>query len=545
MFWLIVLFLDFKCLQRLARNSRILINTCTTYLHWSVPTLLNQLLTYQGPRTIRCIAEYKIVLLILFQNVQHSDTLQMIYRYLKRKKWKLLLILISLGFLYILTDGFGTSSIPIETYDIPKKKKFCPFCQSEVPATTQEPEINVDIIRHLHLRQAVVSLNKTHLVSNSQLLEDPVCTRPNVDLNHDSVKYAFFPMKKLNCSKEELFTIRNSVFMFNSTRLGNRELGKCLYAGIERITDEYYQYTETLTITSPPFDIILKHDFVRIRCYLKTDEDEDDEFDDNNEENLTARKLLSRKAKIKSIAHIRPYNSIHKKSFLTNFAEISSYLNSTQNKDMTFRSNVSKEQQNGQFPNSSDTLHANLQGFSVSDFHNKSYPVFVNETSGRFMVKKLYWGRAEESRKSSAKHIVRSLLYESEDENEDDDDIEEGNSYGDMYMYDPFVNTWYDDTADFDQLLVQVSPKPEVFQRVTGIVPKTDFQARPNILMFGLDSLSHLSFQRKLPKTYKYLQDDLGAVILDGYNIVGDATTAALIPILTGERFFFCSLRKI
>ena len=47
--------------------------------------------------------------------------------------------------------------------------------------------------------------------------------------------------------------------------------------------------------------------------------------------------------------------------------------------------------------------------------------------------------------------------------------------------------------------------------------------------------MSHLSYQRKLPLTYAYLRDTLKAVILDGYNIVGDATTAALIPITTGK----------
>ncbi|CAE1265604.1 unnamed protein product [Acanthosepion pharaonis] len=40
---------------------------------------------------------------------------------------------------------------------------------------------------------------------------------------------------------------------------------------------------------------------------------------------------------------------------------------------------------------------------------------------------------------------------------------------------------------------------------------------------------------RKLPLTYKYLKDSLDAVIMNGYNIVGDATTAAIIPLLTGK----------
>ncbi|XP_015439519.1 PREDICTED: uncharacterized protein LOC107194414 [Dufourea novaeangliae] len=56
-----------------------------------------------------------------------------------------------------------------------------------------------------------------------------------------------------------------------------------------------------------------------------------------------------------------------------------------------------------------------------------------------------------------------------------------------------------------------------------------------NVLMFGFDSLSRNTFIRKLPKTYQYLQEDLGALVLEGYNIVGDGTPQALIPILTGK----------
>ena len=56
-----------------------------------------------------------------------------------------------------------------------------------------------------------------------------------------------------------------------------------------------------------------------------------------------------------------------------------------------------------------------------------------------------------------------------------------------------------------------------------------------NVLMFGFDSLSRNTFIRKLPKTYQYLKEYLGALTLEGYNIVGDGTPQALIPILTGK----------
>lgn len=56
-----------------------------------------------------------------------------------------------------------------------------------------------------------------------------------------------------------------------------------------------------------------------------------------------------------------------------------------------------------------------------------------------------------------------------------------------------------------------------------------------NVLMFGFDSLSRNTFIRKLPKSYRYLKTNLNSLILEGYNIVGDGTPQALIPILTGK----------
>lgn len=52
--------------------------------------------------------------------------------------------------------------------------------------------------------------------------------------------------------------------------------------------------------------------------------------------------------------------------------------------------------------------------------------------------------------------------------------------------------------------------------------------------MYGFDSLSKNAVKRKLPKSYKFIVDDLKGDVLQGYNIVGDGTPQALIPILTG-----------
>jgi len=40
---------------------------------------------------------------------------------------------------------------------------------------------------------------------------------------------------------------------------------------------------------------------------------------------------------------------------------------------------------------------------------------------------------------------------------------------------------------------------------------------------------------RNLPQTYQYLVNELRATVLRGYNVVGDGTPQALLPILTGK----------
>jgi hypothetical protein len=47
--------------------------------------------------------------------------------------------------------------------------------------------------------------------------------------------------------------------------------------------------------------------------------------------------------------------------------------------------------------------------------------------------------------------------------------------------------------------------------------------------------MSHLSYQRLLPKTYALLKNELRAVILNNYNAVEEGTTANLLPLLSGE----------
>ncbi|WAR28886.1 hypothetical protein MAR_014590 [Mya arenaria] len=369
---------------------------------------------------------------------------QMTYRYLWKNRWEVALLVVTVIFLYIWIDGFGANRYPYDDAyfkpcSYPCYGQSCIGCRDVQRLVTVK---DVNIIDHLKLRKALrSSLSKAGNVSDSA----QICKRPNFDLNHDSVKYAFFKMEKLNCSKEELFYLENDVFKFKKFKIEESSLKKCVYYGIERANDNFASYSEPLTKKIAPYDTILDYDFVRIKCYLVKQEEKE----------------------IKEIENVVEDQEIRNDA----------------NNDL----NVDKR-----------TNSSHLEYIHVDDAAGNNFKL--------------------------------------EDEGVDDNDVIEESNYSydvpPFYHYEGFGEF---EEADFDHLFARVVPKAEVFSRIKKLSPKTDFQTRPNVLMFGLDSMSHLSWQRKLPKTYRYLKDVLGSVVLDGYNIVGDATTAALIPMLTGK----------
>lgn len=88
----------------------------------------------------------------------------------------------------------------------------------------------------------------------------------------------------------------------------------------------------------------------------------------------------------------------------------------------------------------------------------------------------------------------------------------------------------------WSNLLAGVHVKPEVLSRKNqGFTLQSKETKLPlNILVFGFDSVSHINFMRRLPKLYSLLVDELDAVVLDNYNIVGDGTTAAMTATFAG-----------
>ncbi|KAK0041775.1 hypothetical protein Bpfe_028817 [Biomphalaria pfeifferi] len=55
------------------------------------------------------------------------------------------------------------------------------------------------------------------------------------------------------------------------------------------------------------------------------------------------------------------------------------------------------------------------------------------------------------------------------------------------------------------------------------------------IAILGFDSMSRMSWLRRLKKTREYFLGELGAIELEEHNVLGDGTTAVMFPMLTGK----------
>ncbi|XP_046571791.1 uncharacterized protein LOC124279953 [Haliotis rubra] len=346
-------------------------------------------------------------------------------------------------------------------------------------------------------------------------ISNQTCQHPHLDLKHDSNKDAFHSMPPLNCTGKSLFYLHNRVARLNNTVLQGKELGKCLYFGIERMTDDFFTYTESLEKTAPPYDLILNHDFLRIQCNYKSSEDEE-----NNNVYPGFRRLMSTEHRRQKDYFTKSQNgSFHE----TNFKR---------NHDVFDRKNLK------------DVIHFSQQPHidkkSNSSFDElKTWNTSASSQNGQ--ARKLNQLNFEEGRAgdelkepmNGAGDIMAPFPGGNSDES--NPAVGQGLDDSEGFDYQHFMGAeWMD--KDFDQFLVQVVPKQEVFERIAKA--KSNMKkpsSNMNILIIAMDSMSQLSYQRKLPLTYRYLKEELGAIMLDGYNIVGDATTAALIPMLTGK----------
>ena len=102
-----------------------------------------------------------------------------------------------------------------------------------------------------------------------------------------------------------------------------------------------------------------------------------------------------------------------------------------------------------------------------------------------------------------------------------------------VYISSDFLNVecYLDNSKIFEKVLYNVD-----FKSVTD---KKDIaeesQENLSVFIFGVDSVSRLSAERKLLKTISFLRNDLKAYTFKGYTSVGGVTYSNLIPALTGK----------
>ncbi|XP_045160602.1 uncharacterized protein LOC123525542 [Mercenaria mercenaria] len=72
-------------------------------------------------------------------------------------------------------------------------------------------------------------------------------------------------------------------------------------------------------------------------------------------------------------------------------------------------------------------------------------------------------------------------------------------------------------------------------ERIIKHVMKEKITERLNVMMIGMDSVSRLSFMRQMVKTKRFLEEELGAFDMMGYNKVADNTFINIVPMTFGK----------
>lgn len=85
----------------------------------------------------------------------------------------------------------------------------------------------------------------------------------------------------------------------------------------------------------------------------------------------------------------------------------------------------------------------------------------------------------------------------------------------------------------YNNLHVQIDNRIHLKEKIKT---NSNDQCKPlNILLLSFDSISRVSWFRRLPKTTEYLIKKMKTTVLYGHNIIGDGTPACMIPVLTGK----------
>jgi hypothetical protein len=103
------------------------------------------------------------------------------------------------------------------------------------------------------------------------------------------------------------------------------------------------------------------------------------------------------------------------------------------------------------------------------------------------------------------------------------------------------LNGFYNTKFKYNNLHVQIVRKqldsePQKETNSNTSSSPSNLNCSPlNIILLSYDSLSRVSWFKRLPKSTEYVLNEMGFKLMYGQSIMGDGTPACMIPLLTGK----------
>ena len=339
--------------------------------------------------------------------------------------------------------------------------------------------------------------NKGHHYDYDDEEEEPeqTCKIPKLSFFKNSHKDVYHRMEPLTCPGEALFYVKDFTVRINQTVLNGKSIQKCIYRAIAWFNDTHHIYSKPLTRTSN-YDLKIKHDFFRVQCFVNGIRGGRHLLNDQKE--LVKKKIHQIHEGPRMIGSMGMPDPVIPK-YPKKSPPLSRSNRNSKEKEVV---DINKEEM--AIDNARKSKEKETEYIEVLDEVDKSI-----ETSNEDELKDDSQENNEKTKTDKKDQVLESL----------------------------------DQVPDFDQFIVQVYPKKEVDDRNKDD-PDFPESLNMNVLLLVVESMSHVCFSRKMPKTQHFLTKTLRGKIMNGYSIVGDCSSGSLFPLLTGnmDTFSLCSV---
>jgi len=343
---------------------------------------------------------------------------------------------------------------------------------------------------------------------------------------------------------ENLFYLDNGFLMTYKNVLEDKRLDRCEISGIVWKSDSEFDYTNLQVRRTPAsFEVQFEHDFVHVQCYL--------EHQDDGQTTGSVR----RKDEVLGEVHLNDASDSLVRSRRDEHEANKVKDKNTKKKAIVEKNNGSETRPRFQFHDVKDfhrsVVHRNaprlVGSLGLPDFRDnfvgQSSKTDSNENKNKDSRHLLSQSDSYDQAAQEVDHREHIAADDQSPKQNDDvgvDNPSEGKAPEEGPSVDPSVPPLPTDRRQstqpsIDQFLVQVSEKPEVLDRVTKEVHPLPTSLQMNVLLLAIDSISRSSFEKNFRSSSQFLKEELKAVVMNGYNSIGDAATAAVIPLITGQ----------